>query len=406
MAEQPQASIIVGASPVAGGQRHTYLLFQRSDGSQVVLRGGPDARAEGNDIGNLVGSTVLGSDNFGRIRVDAAPYVPPYDAYFQRGADGRYQPVPVAGADPADPALARDARGQPLRQTIVAPDWPQPGETHERRTVWTGTDAELEAKLRAAGRAGQQINDAGLEYSPLYNNSNGVTSNLLRAAGVTPQLPLGADGKPVGAPNFGQDLYRDVGALSNRSGYHFNGTQWIGEDGRQIQPPHSGQPVVPLNPNERPPRGSFDISALPPQDGDRDGRAADMRTPGHRDNPIYQQAFAGLQGLNCARGDDPQGHDQRVAAALAVECRGAGLQQIAGVTQSPDGTRAFAHDQADPRAPWTLHANVDIALAAQQPVEHSNQRLAQLNAQSDAVRQTVAPAQSAEEPARGAPRMA
>lgn len=401
MAEQPQASIIVGASPVAGGQRHTYLLFQRSDGSQIVVRGGPDARAEGNDIGNLAGSTLLGSDNFGRIRVDAAQYVPPYDAYFQRRADGQYQPVPAAGADPADPSLARDAQGRPIRQTVAAPDWPQPGETHERRTVWTGTDAELETKLRAALRAGQQINDAGLEYSPLYNNSNGVTSNLLRAAAVTPRLPQDANGQPVGAPNFGEDLYRDVGALSHRSGYRFNGTQWFGEDGRQIQPPRSGQAVVPMDPNERPARGSFDSSALMPDESGRD-----MRDPSHRDNAIYRQAHAGVQGLHCARGDDPRGHDERVAAALAVECRSAGLERIERVVLSPDGARAFAVDQADPRAPWARHANVDRAQAAQQPVDESNQRMAQVDARSDATRQTAAPVQTAEEPARSAPRLA
>ncbi|MFK3648663.1 XVIPCD domain-containing protein [Lysobacter enzymogenes] len=403
MAEEPQARIIVGASPVAGGQRHTYLLFEQSDGTQVVVRGGPDARTEGNDVGNLIGSTVLGSDNFGHIRVDAARYVAPYDAYFQRGGDGRYQPIPVAGADPADPSLARDAQGRPVRQTIVAPDWPQPGEQHERRTVWIGSDAELAVKLDAALRAGDQINNAQLEYSPLYNNSNGVTSNLLRAAAVTPRLPNGADGKPVGAPNFGEDLYQDVGTLSHRSGYRFNGTQWTGEDGRRIQPPHSGQPVVPMNPNERPPRGSFDSSALTP---DEAGRAGDMRDPGHRDNGMFRQAYAGVSGLDCPRGGDPQGHDERVAAALATQCKAAGLDRIERVALSPDGSRAFAVDQADPHAPWARHAHVDLAQAAQQPVAESNQRLAQLNGQQDAARQQAAAVQGTEEPGRSAPRLA
>ena len=47
------------------------LLFERSDGSRTVVRGGPDARAEGNDLANFAGSTVLGSKNFGHIVVDA-----------------------------------------------------------------------------------------------------------------------------------------------------------------------------------------------------------------------------------------------------------------------------------------------------------------------------------------------
>lgn len=36
------AKIIVGASPVAAGRRNTYLQFEHSDGSQQVVRGGPD----------------------------------------------------------------------------------------------------------------------------------------------------------------------------------------------------------------------------------------------------------------------------------------------------------------------------------------------------------------------------
>lgn len=40
-----QAKIIVGASVVAGDRRHLYLLFERIDGSQIVVRGGPDTRA-------------------------------------------------------------------------------------------------------------------------------------------------------------------------------------------------------------------------------------------------------------------------------------------------------------------------------------------------------------------------
>lgn len=403
MAEEPQAKIIVGASPVARDQRHTYLLFEKSDGTQVVVRGGPDARTEGNDVGNLLGSTVLGSDNFGHIRVDAARYVAPYDAYFNDRGDGRYRPIPVADADPADPALARDAQGRPVRQTIVAPDWPQPGEHHERQTVWTGSDAQLKAKLDAALRGGDQINNAQLEYSPLYNNSNGVTSNLLRAAGVRPRLPNGADGAPVEAPNFGEDLYQDVGALSHRSGYRFNGTQWTGEDGRQIQPPHSGKPVVPMNPNERPPRGSLDISSLMPGEAER---ASDMRDPGHRDNGMFRQAYAGVSGFDCPRGDDPHGHDERVAAALTTQCKAAGLERIERVALTPDGVRAFAVDQNDPHAPWARHAHVDLAQAAQQPVAESNQRLAQLNGQQDLARQQAATVQGAEEPGRGAPRMA
>jgi len=69
-----QAKIIVGASEVAGDRRHTYLLFENSAGQQIVVRGGPDARSEGNDLANFAESTALGSKKFGNIVVEAAPF--------------------------------------------------------------------------------------------------------------------------------------------------------------------------------------------------------------------------------------------------------------------------------------------------------------------------------------------
>ena len=56
MDEEKNARIIVGASEVAGDRRHLYLPFERSDGSRIVVRGGPDARSEGNDLANLAES--------------------------------------------------------------------------------------------------------------------------------------------------------------------------------------------------------------------------------------------------------------------------------------------------------------------------------------------------------------
>lgn len=256
-----QAAIIVGASPVAADRRHTYVLFQRSDGSAIVVRGGPDARAEGNDLANLAGSTILGSDNFGHIRVDAATYIPPYIAVYQRQPDGSIRPLPANQTDPEDPSLIRNADGMPIEQREIAPDWPLPGEDHERIVVWKGTDEELESKMRSAITAGQQINDAQLEYSPLYNNSNGVTGLLLKASDVRPLLPLDKDGQKVDAPNFGERLFQDVGLASSRSGYSFDGKQWWDDEGRKIKPPQSGETNILLDPTEKGTRsGSFDSS--------------------------------------------------------------------------------------------------------------------------------------------------
>lgn len=177
MDEQKKATILVGASEVAGDRRHLYLLFQKSDGSQTVVRGGPDTRAEGNDLANFAESTVLGSEKFGHIIVQAAPYVAPYEVGYRLKQDGNYERVPLNQLDPSDPGIARDVRGDVVKETITAPDWPAPGERHERIVAWSGSDQELAAKLESAVKAAEQINHAQLEYSPLYNNSNGVASN-------------------------------------------------------------------------------------------------------------------------------------------------------------------------------------------------------------------------------------
>lgn len=246
-----QAKIIVGASPVGIDQRHTYLLFERSDGSQTVLRGGPDARAEGNDLANFAESTLLGSDNFGNIRFDSGPQHPSLQCGLPEQAAGPDRPIPVDQANPNDPSLQRDEQGNLKVGLEVAPDWPLPGERHERVTVWQGTDQELQKKPNSALAAGQQINNAKLEYSPLYNNSNGVTSTLLIAADVAPSLPLGKDGEKVDAPNFGESLYQDVGQASKRSGYWSDSKQWHDSGDRKIKPPRSGESTILLDPNKK-----------------------------------------------------------------------------------------------------------------------------------------------------------
>lgn len=148
------ASIIVGTSPVAADRRHAYVLFECSDGRQFVVRGGPDSSVDGSAIGNLAGSTLLGSDNYGKIRVDVAPYEPPYEAVYQKQAYGSLHPIPRQSADLDDRRLIKGPDGKPLVRMEIAPDWPVHNEKHERRTVWQGTDAQLEKKLQAALNAG------------------------------------------------------------------------------------------------------------------------------------------------------------------------------------------------------------------------------------------------------------
>lgn len=362
-----QAQIIVGASEVAGDRRHLYLLFQRSDGSQVVVRGGPDASPEGNPIGNLAGSTFLGSENYGHIVVDAAPYVPPYEAALQRQPDGGFIAIPIDKADPLDPSLARDARGDLVRQTVVAPDWPAPGETHERTVAWTGTDAELEAKLRVALAAGGQINAAQLEYSPIYNNSNGVVSNLMDAANIKQVLPKDEKGNPVRAPNFGEDLYENVGLGSSRSGNRFDGKQWYDDDGRRIQPPSSGQPVVPLDPTERR-HGSSD-----------NFRISAVETPAN--DPVFGQIAQGVERMNASVGGVPQESSDRMTWRLYALAKETGMDRVDNVALGGNGTEARAGEyvfliKGDPGGNLYERQQLRTADALETPVEQS-QLLAQ-----------------------------
>jgi hypothetical protein len=362
MDQNKQASIIVGASEVAGDRRHLYLLFQKADGEQIVVRGGPDARTEGNDLANLAGSTILGSENFGHINVMVAPYVAPYEAFLQRQQDGSVVPVPVDQANQNDTALLRDARGELDKRVVTAPDWPAPGEHHERAVAWTGTDKELDEKLAAVLKAGDQINRAQLEYSPLYNNSNGVASTLMKAAGVQPVLPKDAKGEAVKAPNFGEDLYQDVGLGSYRSGYRFNGSQWLDADDQRIAPPTSGEPVKRLDP-DAPSRGSSDGFKL-------------SMSPDQPQDPMFGQIRDGVNRIDGSLGRTPDASSERMTWSLYALAKEQGLREVDDVRLGQAGTRAGAGEyvflvQGDPSTSVYRREQMKTDDAIKTPVEQS-----------------------------------
>ncbi len=381
-----EAQIIVGASPVAAGRRHTYLLFEYSDGRHVVVRGGPDARSEGNDLANLAGSTLLGSENFGKIRVDAAPYVAPYEAAYRRQKDGSIEPVPIGQVRDDDTSIIRDKHGKPVVQMQQAPDWPLPGEHHERLAVWKGSDADLEKKLGAALRTGQQINDARLEYSPLYNNSNGVASTLLQAAGVKPALPNGADGKPVDAPNFGEDLHQNVGPLGHKSGYWLDhGRQWRDGDDRRIEPPKSGQPVVPLDPRE-PKKGSG--PGLSMNDGAGDAAVPALAADDRR-------FFDDL------RGRMPVGYNDDQVMAAMVDAKKLGFTGPENIEKTTATPEAFFMRGDHTTGYGTVKVALDQPQPDRQQLESENQALNQQRDQARTAQQQQVP-----QPAHSGPALA
>lgn len=206
-----QASIELRTSPVGIGQRHSYLIFKNEAGQAYTIRGGP---TRGDGLIDAVVNTTLGVDQFGPIQMTAQIY--------------ERQPgyVPV--------------------------DWPKPGEVHEQVVLWTGTDQELLGKLNTAMKTAGQIQAAQFQYSPLLNNCNNAASTILKSIDIAPRLPLGQDGKPVTAPGFNTPLFKDVGGLGLRSGYSFDGKQWLDSAGKSMKAPEPGKLFEPQKP------GSFD----------------------------------------------------------------------------------------------------------------------------------------------------
>jgi len=374
----PQARILIGSSPVAAGNRHTYLLFERSDGSQTVVRGGPTRNPQGDPLWALADSTLLGADRYGDIKVSSSPYQASYPAY-QRVTDSGVESIPVAGGDPFDATLKRDPHGNPIVRQERGIDWPLPGEYHERRVLWTGADAELQAKLLMAREAGKQITNAGLEYSPLSNNCNNVSTALLTAIGVTPALPTQTAGTTVSAPAFDEPLYQSIGPGGWRSGYQFDGRSWKDDDGRVIPPPVKGEATQPLGPQApAPSRPGSSSAQLDPPARERDG----LLHPSHPGHDLYLQAYAGVARLDEQFGRTPDEQSQRLAAALAAQGRTDGLETIQQVLLNDTGTRAFAVDNADASAPWARRSAVEVMTALQQPLEESTAQIEQANARA------------------------
>ncbi len=373
------AKILIGSSPVGGGKRHTYLIFEGSDGQQTIVRGGPMQDPDGDAMGAMLDSAVLGTERYGSIKVSSSPYQPTYKTYQRENGDV-VENVPVAEANPSDPSLRRDKEGNPIISEQRGIDWPLQGETHERRVLWTGTDAQLQAKLGIALQVGQQITQAGLEYAPLSNNCNNVSTALLKAVGVTPGLPVMEDGTAVSAPAFGEPLHQNIGPAGWRSGYRFDGKTWMSEDGLVIPPPI--KPKASGSPDNAapPPPGSGSSGSAQIDEPTRNSR--NLLDPANADHGLYLQAYAGVAKLDARFGRTPDLQSQQLAAALAVQGKADGLTSIQQVLLNDDGTRAFAVDNADASAPWARRSSVEVMAALQQPLEESTARMGQANARA------------------------
>lgn len=136
----------------------------------------------------------------------------------------------------------------------------------------------------------------------------------------------------------------------------------------------------------------------------QDSPPSDMRDSSHPDHSRFETVYAGVTNFSQERGYTPDQSSERLAAALTVQTKVDGLETVRHVAMSSDGTRAFAIDSQDPASPSANRASVDVALATQQSVSASNEKLERLNTGLSIQRQDPA-AIALEAPTLG-PRMA
>lgn len=126
--------------------------------------------------------------------------------------------------------------------------------------------------------------------------------------------------------------------------------------------------------------------------------------PAHPDNAMFNDARQGVHAIDQRFNRTPDDSSDRLAGTLTAEARNAGLSQIRRVDMSPDNTRVFAVDTADPNAAHQRVAFTDVTRGMQQSlvvstvqVDRVNERAAEQVAQQPALQQ---PEQ--ESPARAA----
>lgn len=148
-------------SPIRGnwtGASHQFLLYSRDDGSQEIVRGGPQPghRATGLDQLSEIAS-LRPRDNpspFGKLTASIGTY------------------------------------------DVTSPDWPRlqtergpvfdqkTFDSYYKQTLKEGGDADLEATWKKIKGHATEIDSQGLQYSPLGPNSNSLASEALRRSGI------------------------------------------------------------------------------------------------------------------------------------------------------------------------------------------------------------------------------
>jgi putative chitinase len=98
----------------------------------------------------------------------------------------------------------------------------------------------------------------------------------------------------------------------------------------------------------------------------------------HGDHALYQQTLAGVHRLDARSHRVPDQRSEQLAAALVVEAKRAGLQQIDEVNLGRDAERVFAVQKGS-HAVFDRNAYVDTMPALNQPIARSSEQLEQVN---------------------------
>jgi hypothetical protein len=112
----------------------------------------------------------------------------------------------------------------------------------------------------------------------------------------------------------------------------------------------------------------------------RQGSAAlQLNDPQHGDFKLFNQTFGLVKEYDAKIGRSSDHLSEQLAAALTVQAKENGMDNVSHFIINNERGRAFVVDTPDIKAEWRLTAYADIAQATQQPVSQSSEKMAQVN---------------------------
>lgn len=166
---------------------------------------------------------------------------------------------------------------------------------------------------------------------------------------------------------------------------------------QSLGPAHPARPIAPADthaPTTVP-------TTAPTQIPQRTGML--LNDPAHPSHGMFQDARQGVLAIDQRFNRPSDEGSERLAGTLTAEARNAGLSQISRVDLSPDNSRMFATDTADPNAAHQRVAFTDVSRGMQQSLVASTQQVDRAN---DRAVDQVAQQQSLQQPTQDAPRAA